>query len=171
MSGVKSDRTCHALYIDVAFSTDYSKSKYEILGKDTDNLSIELNPEVEKKKNVIGENTVTFSGYEPEISLDTFYHRVGDAYSTVLAHIAMARLHGEKNCKTSYVEVLYEMAEDGESEPTVIEAYREDCLVVPSSYGGDTSGLQFPFTIEPDGNRVAGTWVRSTATFTAKNTL
>lgn len=171
MSGVKSDRTCLAHYIDSAFSTDYSECAYGILGVDNEDLSVELNPEVETKKNVIGDNIVNFSGYDPEISVDPFYHRAKDTFSKVLAHIAMARLHGEAHCKTSYVEVLYEMAEDGKSAPTVIEAWREDCMVIPNSYGGDTSGLQIPFQIKPCGNRVEGTWDRGTATFTAKGNL
>ena len=36
------------------------------------------------------------------------------------------------------------------------EAYQQDCYVVPTSYGGDTSGYQIPFTVNYVGERVKG---------------
>ena len=50
--------------------------------------------------------------------------------------------------------------------PEVIEAWREDCYVVPESIGGDTSGVQMPFTIHRAGNRAKGTFDVSTKSFT-----
>ena len=64
------------------------------------------------------------------------------------------------DCKTTKVDVL--LAEDG----TVTWAYREDVYVVPNSMGGDTSGVQIPFTVYNDGNRVAGTFNMETKAFT-----
>jgi len=46
-------------------------------------------------------------------------------------------------------------------------AYREDVVVVPTSVGGDTSGVQIPFTLYNAGSRTAGTWNASTKTFNA----
>ena len=45
--------------------------------------------------------------------------------------------------------------------------YREDVWVVPESVGGDTSGVQIPFTVYNAGNRVKGTFDLTTKTFTA----
>lgn len=51
-------------------------------------------------------------------------------------------------------------------EATGFVAYKQDCLVIPTSYGGDTSGYQIPFGIHPEGARVKGLYVPGTKTFT-----
>lgn len=169
--GTKTERSRHVLYLDTAFATDYENAVYGKLGVDNEDLTIELNPDISTTKNVLGETTVSHGGYDVKISLDPYYHRKNDTLSTALAHIAMARQSGEAEIKTSYVEVLYEAAEDGKSEPTVVECWREDCIIGISSYGGDTTGFQIPFEITPCGNRVEGTWDRATNKFTAKSSL
>ena len=45
-------------------------------------------------------------------------------------------------------------------------AYREKVYVVPSSIGGDTSGVQIPFTLYNAGERVKGEWDVTQKTFT-----
>ena len=51
---------------------------------------------------------------------------------------------------------------------TVAWAYREKVWVIPSSVGGDTGGVQIPFTVYNAGERVKGTWDTKTKTFTAE---
>lgn len=168
--GKKSERKCYALYVDAAFSADYSATEYKIIGHDLESLSVELNPTVETFRNILGQNGVRHEGYEPSIDVDTFYHRAKEALEAKVLELAMARKAGDA-CKTSCVEVVYEMAEDGVSAPEVIHAYREDILVVPTSYGGDTTGFQTPFQINFSGNRVSGNWERETSKFTADSSL
>ena len=48
------------------------------------------------------------------------------------------------------------------------EAFMQDCYIVPTSYGGDTSGYQTPFTVNYVGDRVEGTYNVNTKTFTEK---
>ena len=45
-------------------------------------------------------------------------------------------------------------------------AYREKVWVVPNTIGGDTSGVQIPFSVYNAGERVKGTWDVATKTFT-----
>lgn len=168
--GKKSERKCYAIYVDAAFSADYSKTEYKIIGHDLESLSVNMNPTVETFRNILGENSVRHEGYEPSIDVDTFYHRTQEALEAKVLELAMARKSGDA-CKTSCVEVVYKMAEDGTSAPEVLHAYREDILVVPSSYGGDTTGFQTPFQINFAGSRVSGTWDRSTLKFTASEAL
>lgn len=167
--GKKSDRKCYALYIDAAFSIDYSSTDYKIIGVDIDDLSVELNPTVETKKNILGENTVTHEGYEPSIDIEPFYHRAQEVLEAKIAELALARKGGDA-CRTSCVEVLYEFPEDEGSPPTVIHAYREDIFATPTSYGGDTTGFQTPFQVNFAGNRTKGSWERESRKFTANNT-
>lgn len=164
----RSPRKAYALYIDAAFSADYSETDYKIIGHDTDNLSINLSPNVTPSENVIGETTVIHSGYSPSADISSFYHRMKGVLEDKILKLAMGRKSGDA-CKTSCVEAAWEMPEDENTEPTLICAYREDILCIPTSYGGDVSGFQTPFQVNFAGNRKEGTFDRGTLKFTEKN--
>ena len=156
-----------AHYLDAAFDTTYEATDYALLGKDLEEFTVELNPDVETKKNILGENAVQHNGYDASSSADPIYYDYDDKLSTKLMDIAMLRKDGEA-CKTSYVEVLLKPGADGAA-PDVVRAVREDVYVVPTSYGGDTSGVQVPIEIKFAGNRVAGTFDLDTKKFTPNN--
>lgn len=162
---MKAERKYLAHYLDAAFDTTYAAPNYVRLGKDLEEFSVELNPDVETSKNILGENSVKHSGYEASSDADPVYFEYDDALTEKMMEIAMLRKTGDE-CKTSYVEVLLKPG-DGTAAPTVIRAVREDVIVVPNSYGGDTSGVQVPFTVHYAGNRVEGTFDLTTKKFTA----
>jgi len=162
---MKAERKYLAHYLDAAFDTTYAAPSYTLIGKDLEDFSVELNPDVETSKNILGENSVKHSGYEASSSADPVYYEYSDALTEKIMEIAMLRKTGDA-CKTTYVEVLLKPGE-GDAEPTVIRAVREDVYVIPTSYGGDTSGVQVPFEIHYAGNRVEGTFDIATKKFTA----
>jgi hypothetical protein len=146
-----------AHYIDASFG---GKDTNNIrLGADLDEYNEELNPDVEINQNILGEQSVQHNGYEVQSDVDPYYACYDDPLFERLSEIANERLTGD-DCKTTKVDVLLD--EDG----NVIWAYREDVIVVPTSIGGDTSGVQIPFTVYNDGNRVKGTFDLATKTFT-----
>lgn len=153
----KIERKYLAHFIDASFGGE--TPNFVRLGKDLEEFIEELNPDVEVKKNILGEQNVVHNGYEVQSEVDPFYAYTGDPLYEQLALIANERKTGD-DCKTTKVDVL--LNEDG----TVVWAYREDVYVVPNSVGGDTSGVQIPFTVYNAGNRVAGTWDTTTKTFT-----
>ena len=153
----KIERKYLAHFIDASFGGE--TPNFVRLGKDLEEFIEELNPDVEVKKNILGEQNVVHNGYEVQSEVDPFYAYTGDPLYEQLALIANERKTGD-DCKTTKVDVL--LNEDG----TVVWAYREDVYVVPNSVGGDTSGVQIPFTVYNAGNRVAGTWDTKTKTFT-----
>ena len=155
-AGAKIERKYLAHFIDAGFGDTVN---YVRLGKDLEEYNEELNPDVEINKNILGEQTVQHNGYEVQSEVEPFYAREGDALFTQLCTIANERKTGD-DCKTTKVDVL--LSESG----TVVWAYREDCYVVPNTVGGDTSGVQVPFTVYNDGNRVAGTWDTTNNSFT-----
>ena len=155
-AGAKIERKYLAHFIDAGFGETVN---YVRLGKDLEEYNEELNPDVEINKNILGEQTVQHNGYEVQSEVEPFYAREGDALFTQLCTIANERKTGDA-CKTTKVDVL--LSESG----TVVWAYREDCYVVPNTVGGDTSGVQVPFTVYNDGNRVSGTWDTTNNTFT-----
>ena len=123
------------------------------------NNNEELNPDVEVNKNILGEQNVRHNGYEVQSEVEPFYAYEDDPLFEKLCDIANDRLTGD-GCMTTKVDVL--IASDG----SVEWAYREDCYVIPNTVGGDTSGVQVPFTIYNAGNRVSGTFDLSTKAFT-----
>ena len=162
---MKAERKYMAHYLDSAFDTTYTAPSYVRLGKDLEEFAVELNPDVETKKNILGENSVTVNGYEGTSSIDPFYYEYEDALSEKIMNIAMNRTTGD-GCRTSVIDVLLKPGDKEDVAPTVLWAYREDCVVVPESVGGNTSGVQIPFTIHRAGNRVKGTFDLATKTFT-----
>lgn len=156
----KIERKYLAHYIDSSFGG--KTPTYVRLGKDLEEFNEELNPDVEVSKNIIGEQSVVHSGYEVQSEVEPFYAETGDALFEQLAKIANERLNGD-DCKTTMVDVLLD--ESG----AVTWAFREDVYVVPNSIGGDTSGVQIPFTVYHAGNRVEGTWDVTGKAFTPKS--
>ncbi len=166
---MKAERKYLAHYLDSAFDKTYEAAEYVRLGKDLEEFSVELNPDVETSKNILGENSVKHNGYEASSSADPIYFEYDDALTEKVMELAMLRKTGDE-CKTSYVEVLLKPGE-GNAAPTVVRAVREDVYVIPTSYGGDTSGVQVPFEVRYAGNRVEGTFDISTKKFTANTAL
>jgi hypothetical protein len=162
---MKAERKYLAHYLDAAFDITYKATNYVRIGKDLEDFSVELNPDVETRKNIIGENSVVHNGYETTADADPVYYEYDDALTEKIMEIAMLRKTGDA-CKTTYVEVLLKPGADDAAAPTVIRAVREDVLLIPTSYGGDTSGVQVPFSVNFTGNRVVGTFDIATKTFT-----
>lgn len=160
------ERKYLAHYIDASFNG--TSVNYVRLGKDLEEYNEELNPDVEVKKNIIGEQTVTHNGFEAQADVDPFYYDYDDALSEKVAEIANERIKDGK-AKTTVVDVLLKPGATNDAAPTVVWAYREDVVVVPNSVGGDTSGVQIPFTMYKAGNRVKGTWDVTKKTFTASS--
>lgn len=161
------ERKYLAHYIDAAFSADYSGTDYVRLGDHLEEYSEELNPDYEVTKNIKGEQSVQFRGYEAQSSVDPFYSKdYDDALSNKILEIINERQTGDK-VKTSIVDVFLKPSDTPGAAPTVVYAYREDAYVIPRSKGGDTSGIQTPFDIINAGNRVKGTFDLETSKFTA----
>lgn len=141
-----------------------SEAVYERLGKDLEELSTELNPEVETKNNILGETSTNLSSYQAQFSVEPYYADEGTGLHTFLQDIIDNRKVLD-DTKTDSVEVhLWEETSEGSG---VFTAYKEDCIVEIQSYGGDTTGYQIPFNVHLSGNRVKGTFDTSTNTFTA----
>ena len=129
-------------------------STWEVLGIDNDDLSKELNPDVEKGKNVLGEATFKHMGYEPEVSVDPYYAEVGTALYTKLLAAAIQEKSADTDIKGLFVEVCYDTATTTTLSGT---GYQRAAYIVPQSTGGDTGGLGIPFTVNPIGPKTAKT--------------
>lgn len=141
-------------YIDASFGG--STPVWYLIGKDVEELSVNLNPQTETKKNILDETSVEDNGYEPSFDVDTYYANPDDTangasqFYTKIKDIAMNRKTGEA-CRTRMLEVLVDKTAGA------YDAWIEDCVVKPTSYGGGTAGVAIPYTVYPDGNREQGT--------------
>lgn len=145
---MKLERKALLHYIDANFGSD--SPEWFLIGKDIEDMSVDLNPDTETVKNILGETSVKDNGYEPSMSADPYYANPEDSIYDKIKDIAMQRLKGDA-CKTKILEVII----DGEDSP--YEAYTEDVIVKPQSYGGGTEGVNIPFDVLFDGNRTKGT--------------
>lgn len=150
----KLNREAFASFLDTAWNkkvADASKATFEIIGDDIEEMSVELNPDVESRKNILGQTKTVDNGYEPSMDADPFYADPEKALYTKIRDIAMGRLKGDE-CKTLLLEVIVE-----DTEATEHLAYVREVLVKPQSYGGGTEGFNIPFNVSEDGASVKGT--------------
>lgn len=159
------ERECLAHFIDANFNPDPDNLgtgktlNYVRIGEDLEAYATELNPQVEVRKNILGAQKVIHNGYETQSSADTFYCYRDEPLYEQLEKIANERLHGT-DCQTSRIEAMFTI--NPEDSTAVCQwAYRENCWVVPSTFGGDTSGVQIPFTVFDCGSRVKGTLAKN----------
>ena len=66
--------------------------KYERLGKDLEEYNIELNPDTETSKNILGETTFKHNGYEASSEADPFYAETDSDLFKALQKIVDERL-------------------------------------------------------------------------------
>ena len=157
----KIERKYLAHYINTAAPGE--SGVYERLGKDLEELSPEMSAEVETKKNILGETSILISSYEKTASVEPYYAEKDSSLFARLQDIIDGNLVLDA-LKTDVVEVkLWE----GEGNATTYPAIKEEAYIEVTSYGGDTTGYQIPFTLHYTGVKVKGTFDVSTKTFTA----
>ena len=138
------------------------EAAYERLGQDLEEFAPELSAQVETKKNILGENSVVISGYEKTAAVEPYYAQAGSTLFTRLQEIIDGDLVLD-DLKADAVDVkLWDENENGE-----YPAVKETVYLEVTSYGGDTTGYQIPFTLHYTGEKVKGTFNLSTKTFTA----
>ena len=135
---------------------------YERLGQDLEEFSPEMSAQVETKKNILGENSVLISGYEKTAAVEPFYANQGSQLFQRLQEIIDGDLTLD-DLKADMVDVKLWDADEAGAYPAV----KETVFIEVTSYGGDTTGYQIPFTIHYTGEKVKGTFNVSTKTFTA----
>lgn len=138
------------------------EAAYERLGKDLEEYSPEMSAEVNTSKNILGETSILISSYEKTGTVEPFYADKDSALFERLQAIIDGNLTHD-DLKTDVVEVkLWETASTN-----AYPAIKEEAYIEITSYGGDTTGYQIPFTLHYTGVKVKGTFDPSTKKFTA----
>lgn len=133
-TGIKKLKRSHLMHLlDSTFGGE--TPSWFLIGKNIEDMSMDLGPDTATVKNILDETDVNDNGYEPSLSVETYYANTEDAIYEKIKSIALDRLVGD-DCKSKYLEVL---------------------IVKPQSYGGPQGGVNIPFNIQPCGNRIKGT--------------
>lgn len=146
----KLEREALAHYLDTTWKMKPDTAEWEVLGDDIEEMSVELNPDTEQKKTILGKTRTTDNGYQPSMSADPYYADPTKKIYPQIRDIALDRLKGDA-CRTLMLEVI---VEDTAAQKHL--AYVQEVMVKPQSYGGDTSGVNIPFDVTDDGERKKG---------------
>lgn len=141
---MKLSRNAHLMYV-AGGSADY-----QIVGKDIQELSVEMNGTFETNQNILGDTIVTDAGYAPSVSVDPYYADKGDKIYSFLKNLALNRLSGDE-AKGKMLEVIVE-----DTEAAKHEAWEQECVFEIVSYGGDTNGFRILYNVHPSGKRTNG---------------
>lgn len=147
---MKLNREALAHYLDYSFGNQVSTATWELIGDDIEDMSVELNPDTETLKNILGQTKTKDNGYEPTMDADPFYADPEKKLYPKIRDIALQQLKGD-SCKTLMLEVIVENTDD-----TNHLAFVQEVMVKPQSYGGDTSGMNIPFQVSFNGARTKG---------------
>ena len=163
---MKIERKYMAHYLNATFAADDGTASYVRLGKDLEEYSPELSANVEKKTNILGNETVSIDSYQKQGEVSPYYAEAGDPLFEKLQEIIDGDLVLD-DLKTDIVEVKLW----GETADTTYPAVREECYIEVVSYGGDTTGYQIPFNVHYTGVKVKGKFDVNTKKFVADEGL
>lgn len=140
-------------------------SEIELIGKDNDDLSRELNNDVEAKRNVLGETTVEVTQGNHVTTVDPFLLRRDSKVSAKLEAIYDNDLELD-----DVVETFYDISKFDEIADGKYKAFKQQGAIDLKSWGGSKS-LGAPFDINWVGEKVHGTFDPATKKFTSTGSV
>lgn len=129
-------------------------------GSDNEEITRSMNNETEAKKNVLGETNISHTSGAQTTEIDPIAIRGNDVLSYVLYLMFKYNLTGDK-ATLQCMEVTYaDKDTDGN-----YGAFTESAIVDLKSWGGDTTKINGPITLNWLGDRVHGKFNATTKTF------
>lgn len=160
-------RGCRAMWLS------FNGEDWTCLGKDSDDMSIDMNSDTEQTKNVQGETVFTHNGYTPSLANDSYIARTEDAIYESLQYIVNTlATDDDSTSATLIVATLTDEVIKSDTKGLTGEGFKVPVKVVVDNDGGSTSGYGIPFTLYEDGTRTQGTVsvTNKVPTFTAETT-
>lgn len=157
------------LFMDIAFSvteagisyTEGHTPEWFAIGEDNEELTRERNDNVDASKNVLGSTNITHSSGAQTTEVDPKKIRGGEKLSYLLYMIDKYTLTQDE-AKVNCMEVTY----GDKTSTNNYGAFTDEAIISLNSWGGDTTALQAPFTLNWCGKRKHGTFNTSTKQFT-----
>ena len=134
--------------------------EWELQGDRNEELSHELNPNVESGEDVTGATYADLDKYEEETDVETYRARRESKWAAILYNIIKYR--------KTLTDVVHQFlivntfaGADG-----AYDAWVQKAVVAVQSHAGDTKGMNMPYNIHWTGERIHGTFNLETLTFT-----
>ena len=145
------------LFADVGVS---SAPEWELQGGRIEDMSLEMNPNVETVTDVTGVTETTHDKYEKQTSVSPYYAKRDSKMAAWLYNVVREEKTLSDVEKTFCVVNIF-AGSDG-----AYDAWTQNGVVAVQSFGGDTKGLQIPYNIHWIGEKVFGTAAISNGTMT-----
>lgn len=148
-AGVKAQRKLLKHFVNVGTT---EKPEWELLGKGIEDSSIELNPETEEVKDILGVNEVSVTGWKPTQSFDPFTVRGGSKLAVKLHDIWMNNTPE----LLSQFEMLTVYSYVGDTSAGYDADLQKNCTISPSSIGG-SAYVDMPIEVSYSNDKTRGT--------------
>ena len=150
------------IFVDPTKKGD-ATATWEVLGKDNDELSKEMNNEVEETKNVLGESEVDVTAGNRTMTVDPYKLRNDSKFADEVYDI---NKYDKDGSDVEYPFMEVNTTKEVESKSGEFEAWIQTAAVDLKSWGGDTKALGAPFDIHFIGKKTHGSYNPSTGKFT-----
>lgn len=139
--------------------------EWELIGDKVEEMSLEMNPNVETTTDITGVTTTTLDKYEVQTSVTPMKAKKESKLFAILYDI----VKNEKILSDVERNFLCVNVFDstGEGATITYAAWTQKGVVAVQSYGGGTSGLDLPFNIHWTGKKTHGNFDPKTKAFTA----
>lgn len=139
--------------------------EWELIGDKVEEMSLEMNPNVETVRDVTGNTSTTLDKYEVQTSVAPMRAKRDSKLFAILYDIVKE----EKTLSDVERNFLCVNVFDktGEGESATYAAWTQNGVIAVQSYGGNTQGLDIPFNIHWAGKKTHGTFNPTTKAFTA----
>lgn len=132
------------------------------IGEDNDEITREHNNETDSKKNVLGKITINASSGPETTEIDPIAIRGNEELSYILYIIHKYSLVGDKAAVPCMEVSLF----DKQATEGTYGAFTETAIIDEKSFGGGTSEIDAPITLNWKGDKVHGTYNLEQNTFT-----
>ena len=145
-------RELFKVFMDVGES---STAEWEVIGDKIEEMSLEMNPNVETVTDILGITSTTLDKYEVQTSVSPFRAKKESKIFATLYDIVKEQKTLSDVEKTFLCVNLFDAA--GSDGNTAYSAWTQRGIVAVQSYGGGTTGLDIPFNVHWIGTRTHGT--------------
>lgn len=132
-------------------SENSATPEWELQGDKVEDMSIELNPNVETTNDITGVTSTTLDKYEEQTSVEPYRARKESKFFPILYSIVRDRKTLSDVERDFLCVNLFATAGD------TYDAWTQKAVIAVQKYGGDTSGLSLPYNIHWTGERTYGT--------------
>ena len=127
---------------------------WELQGRHIEDMSIEMNPNVETVTDVTGVTETTLDKYEPQTNASPYYARRESKMAEWLYNVVR---EGKTLSDVEKEFLIVNVFSAGSTAPTAYDAWTQTAVVAVQSFGGDTKGVQMPYNIHWTGKKTFGT--------------